>query len=58
MADEAAQDVVVMQGPVHDPVVRVPLAGTQNALIVMGEPHQVHSIILVVICVYFPVNNR
>lgn len=53
MTQEGAENVVVVKGPVHDPVLVVTLAGTENALVVVRETHEIHTIVLVVVCVYF-----
>ena len=36
----------------------VSLAGCKDALVVMGEPDQVDPVVLVVICVDFPIGNE
>jgi hypothetical protein len=53
VADEGTQNVVVVKRPVHDSIVRVPLASAQDAFVVVSEPYEVYSIILVVVCIYF-----
>ena len=40
-----------MQTLVHDAVIRISLAGTEYALVVMREANQIDAVILVVICV-------
>jgi hypothetical protein len=52
MSDEAAEDVVVVQAPVHYPIVRVPFRRTKNTFVVMSEAYEVNSIAFVVVGVY------
>ena len=49
VAHKAAQDVVVMQRPVHDTVILLALAGAEDALVVVREPDMVDSVALVVV---------
>jgi len=49
MANERAQNVIVVQAPVHYPLVIVSLGGCQNALIVVSELDEVHPISLRVV---------
>jgi hypothetical protein len=50
---EAAKDIVVMEGPVHYSVLGSLLTGCQNAFIVVREFNQVYAIGLVVVGVDF-----
>lgn len=54
VAQEGAEYVVVVQGPVHDSMLLCPPTNTKNAFIVVREAHKVHSIIAIVVSVYFP----
>lgn len=54
MADERAENVVVMERPVHNTVVGVSLRGAENAFVVVGELHQIYPVILVVVGVDLP----
>ena len=49
MANERAQNVIVVQAPVHNPLVIVSLGGCQNALIMVSELDEVHPISLRVV---------
>jgi len=49
VADEAAEDSVVVERPVHNPKVGVLLASAEDALVVVGEPDHIHSVVLVVV---------
>ena len=49
MANERAQNVIVVQAPVHYPLVIVSLGGCQNALVVVSELDQVDTISLRVV---------
>ena len=53
VADEGAKDVVVVQGPVHNSVVVISLAGCQYALVVVSKFDQVDSVALAEVCVDF-----
>ena len=54
MAYERAKNVVVMERPVHNTVVGVSLRGAKNALVVVGELHQINPVVLVVVGVDLP----
>ena len=54
MPNKGAQNVIIVEWPIHDPVVGISLASTQNTLVVMCKSNQVYSIIFVVICINFP----
>ena len=49
MANERAQNVIVVQAPVHYPLVIVSLGRCQNALVVVSELDQVDTISLRVV---------
>ena len=53
MANEGTEDVVVVQGPIHDALVIIALARRQDALVVMGELYEIDSVPLAVIGVHF-----
>ena len=53
MAQERAEDVVVVERPVHDAVLVLSSGDTENALVVVGEPHQIYTIVPVVVGVHF-----
>lgn len=54
MTQETAKNIIVMQRPVHYPILIFALTCTKNTLIVVSESHEVDSVILVIICVNFP----
>ena len=49
MANERAQNVIVVQAPVHYPLVIVSLGSCQNALVVVSELDQVDTVSLRVV---------
>jgi len=51
--NEAAEDVVVVQTPVHYAVVVVSLRGSENALVVVRELHEIDAVPLAVVSVHF-----
>lgn len=53
MPNKRAQDHVIMQRPVHDSVVVVAFGSGQDALVVVRELDQVHTVSLRVIRVDF-----
>ncbi len=53
--EEAAKNIIIMQGPVHYPELLLSTTYTENALVVMSESNKINSIIFVVISVYFPI---
>lgn len=52
MPDERAQNVVVVEGPVHDAVVRVAFACCEDALVMMSKLNQVNTVPLTIISVH------
>jgi hypothetical protein len=54
VTNKAAKYIIVVQWPIHYAIMRVPFTCTKNTLIVMSKLYEVNSIVLIVICVYFP----
>ena len=57
MTKKTAQNIIVMQRPIHNSELLLSPAYAQNAFVMMCEPHKINSIIFIIICIHFSISK-
>lgn len=54
MSNEAAQNIIVMERPVHNSIMLFSSTHTENTFIMMCESYKINSVIFIIVSIYFP----